>query len=125
MSATGPVTAATPLSRPDLVDDPRALDLLRGEHFGAGQAREFGLVSRVVPAARPQDEARAVATRLTRGCPPGLLATRHAVHYNLRHAGDDMVRFEEDLCGQVFSHPDAHEGMAAFLEKRDPRFWDL
>ena len=57
----------------------------------------------------------AVATRLTRGSPQALLATRRAVHYNLRHGWDEMVRFEEELCEQVFNHPDAHEGMAAFL----------
>ena len=114
------------LRLPRLIGRGRALDLLLlGENFGAEHAREFGLVSRVVPAARLQEEARAVATRLTRGSPQALLATRRAVHFNLRHGWDEMVRFEEELCEQVFNHPDAHEGMAAFLEKRDPRFQDL
>ena len=35
---------------------------------------------------------------------------------------DDMVRFEEEICAQVFGHPDAHEGPKAFSEKRKPKF---
>ena len=35
-----------------------------------------------------------------------------------------MVRYEEELCEQVFEHSDATEGMQAFLEKRAPRFED-
>jgi enoyl-CoA hydratase/carnithine racemase len=114
------------LRLPRLIGRGRALDLLLlGENFGAEQARDYGLVTRVVPAARLQEEAQAVAARLATGSPQALLATRRAIAHNLRHGWDEMVRFEEALCEQVFAHPDAHEGMAAFLEKRAPRFQDL
>jgi hypothetical protein len=33
-----------------------------------------------------------------------------------------MVRYEEEICSQVFAHPDAHEGPKAFTEKRNPNF---
>jgi len=114
------------LRLPRLIGRNRALDLLLlGEDFGAEQARAFGLVTRVVPAARLQDEARAVAIRIARASPQALLAIKRAVAYNLRHSWDETVRFEEEVCAQVFAHPDAHEGMTAFLEKREPRFRDL
>lgn len=110
---------------PRLVGRNRALDiLLLGENFDARTALDLGLVTRVVPRDRLMDEARQVAARLARASPQALLATRKAIAYNLRHGWDEMVRYEEELCAPVFTHPDAHEGMAAFLEKREPRFRD-
>jgi enoyl-CoA hydratase/carnithine racemase len=111
---------------PRLVGRQRALDiLLLGENFNAQTALDLGLVSRVVPRASLMDEARAVATRLAKASPQALHATRRAIAYNLRHGWDEMVRYEEQLCAQVFTHPDAHEGTSAFMQKREPRFQDL
>jgi enoyl-CoA hydratase/carnithine racemase len=113
------------LRLPRLVGRNNALDLLLlGENFGAARAYELGLVTRVVPAARLLDEARSVAARLVKASPGALAAIRKAVAYNLRHGWDEMVRYEEELCRDVFEHADAHEGMTAFLEKREPRFQD-
>lgn len=114
------------LRLPRLVGRGRALELLLlGEDFTAERARELGLVSRVVPAARLLDEAGAVAERIAKASPQAILATRKAIAFNLRHGWDEMVRYEEELCEHVFQHPDAHEGTTAFLEKRQPRFQDL
>jgi enoyl-CoA hydratase/carnithine racemase len=114
------------LRLPRLVGRGNALDLLLlGENFGAARAYELGLVSKVVPTNTLFDEARAVGLRLAKGSPQALAAIRKAVAYNLRHGWDEMVKYEEQLCAQVFAHPDAHEGTSAFLEKREPRFQDL
>jgi enoyl-CoA hydratase/carnithine racemase len=114
------------LRLPRLVGRGNALDLLLlGENFNAARAYELGLVSKVVPTATLFDEARAVAARLAKGSPQALAAIRKAVAYSLRHSWDEMVKYEEELCAQVFAHPDAHEGTSAFLEKREPRFQDL
>ena len=111
---------------PRLIGRGRALDLLLlGEDMGAATAREYGLVSRVVPSAWLMNEARAVAERIAKASPQAILATRKAVAFNLRHGWDEMVRYEEQVCDQVFQHPDAHEGPAAFVQKREPRFQDL
>ena len=113
------------LRLPRLVGRGNALDiLLLGENFGAARAYELGLVSRVVPRPKLMDEARAVAGRIAKGSPQALLAIRKAVAFSLRHGWDEMVRYEEELCAQVFAHPDAHEGPRAFLEKRESRFQD-
>ncbi len=114
------------LRLPRLIGRNRTLDLLlMGENFDAATAKDLGLVSRVVPAARLRDEARAAAERIAKASPQAVLATRRAVAYNLRHGWDEMVRYEEELCQQVFEHPDSHEGPKAFLEKREPRFTDI
>ena len=54
-----------------------------------------------------------------------ILATRRAVNFNIRHSWDEMERYEQDVCREVFAHPDAAEGPRAFTEKREPRFTDL
>jgi enoyl-CoA hydratase/carnithine racemase len=114
------------LRLPRLVGRGNALDLLlTGENVGAQRAYELGLVSRVVPRATLMDEARAVAARIAKGSPQALLAIRKAVAFNLRHSWDEMARYEEELCAEVFQHADAHEGPRAFLEKREPVFQDL
>lgn len=111
---------------PRFVGRNRALDiLLIGENFGAETAREFGLITRVVPRVGLMEEARRIADRIAEASPGAIRATRRAVAYNLRHGWEDMVRYEEEICAEIFSHPDAHEGPKAFSEKRKPRFASL
>lgn len=108
---------------PRFVGRNHALDiLLIGDTFAAARAYELGLVTKVVPAATLMDEARTVADRIASASPTAILATRRAVSFNLRHTWDEMVTFEEELCTEVFGHPDAHEGPKAFGEKRTPVF---
>ena len=108
---------------PRYVGRNRALDiLLIGENFGAKEAFDMGLVTRVVPRAKLMDECNAVARRICKASPTAIRATRQAVAGNLRKSWDDMVKLEGELCDMMFAHPDAHEGPKAFSEKREPRF---
>src|SRR5919112_1885590 len=96
---------------PRLVGRNRVLHiLLIGETFDAAKAHELGLVTKVVPRAQLMQEAKATAERIAKASPTAILATRKAVAYNLRHGWDEMVRYEEEICTEVFGHPDAHEG---------------
>ncbi len=100
----------------------RALDiLLLGENFSAATALDLGLVTRVVPKERLQAEARSVAERITRASPQAILATRRAVNFNVRHSWDEMVRYEQEICREVFAHPDAAEGPLAFMDMKRSR----
>ncbi len=108
---------------PRLVGRNRALDILViGENFDAAKAHELGLVTKVVPRAELMAQSKAIAERIATASPTAMRATRQAVAYNLRHGWDDMVRYEEEICTEVFAHPDAHEGPKAFSEKRQPNF---
>jgi enoyl-CoA hydratase/carnithine racemase len=110
---------------PRFVGRNKALDiLLLGENFGAQEAYNMDLVSKVVPKAELMQAAQKVAERIADASPQAILATRRAIAHNLRESWDSMVRYEEELCAQVFEHGDAKEGMQAFLEKRAPRFED-
>jgi len=108
---------------PRYVGRNKALDiLLIGENFGPREASEMGLVTRVVPRAQLMDECLKVAKRICKASPAAIRATRQAVAGNLRRGWDDMVKLEIELCEMMFAHPDAHEGPAAFAEKREPNF---
>ena len=109
---------------PRYVGRNRVLDiLLLGEDFDATRAYELGLVTTVVPRAALMSCAQAAATRIASASPNAIRATRKAVAFNLRRGWDDMVEYEEEICAQVFGHPDAQEGPKAFAEKRSPKFF--
>ena len=108
---------------PRYVGRNKTLDiLLIGENFGAKEACEMGLVTKIVPCDKLMDECNAIARRICKASPTAIRATRQAVAGNLRRSWDDMVALELELCEMMFTHPDAHEGPAAFAEKREPKF---
>ena len=108
---------------PRYVGRNHALDiLLLGEDFDAQVAFNMGLVTKVVPRANLMSEANAMAQRIARASPAAIAATRRAVARNIRASWEEMVAYEEELCTEIFAHPDAHEGPKAFAEKREPRF---
>jgi enoyl-CoA hydratase/carnithine racemase len=113
------------LRLPRYVGRNKALDiLLLGGDFGAEEAEQMGLVTRTVARAKLHEEALAVAQRIASASPTAIFATRRAVAFGMRHSWDEMVHYEEELCQEVFEHPDAKEGMAAFFAKRPPSFKD-
>ena len=108
---------------PKYVGRNKALDiLLLGENFGAGEAYELGLVSKVVPRDKLMGECMTMAQRICKASPTAIRATRQAMAGNLRRSWDEMVEMELELCEMMFAHHDAHEGPAAFAEKREPKF---
>lgn len=114
------------LRLPRLVGRNRALDiLLLGEDFTAQRAYELGLVTKVVPRAELMPAAHAAAARIATASPTAILATRRAIQFGLRHSWDATAQFEEDLSVEVYAHPDAAEGIAAFRQKRRPVFRDI
>lgn len=108
---------------PKYVGRNKALDiLLLGENFGVKEAYEMGLVTKVVPKAQLMDECLRMANRICKASPTAIRMTRQAVAGNLRRDWNGMVDLELELCEAMFAHPDAHEGPAAFAEKREPRY---
>jgi enoyl-CoA hydratase len=90
--------------------------------IGAEEAREIGLVNRVVP----QGEALGVAKELAGEIAAnGPLAVRHAKAATNRAMGVDLVsglEYEADQFALLFATEDAREGMGAFAERRKPEF---
>ena len=108
---------------PRLVGAARAAELaLLGDSVSATDAERIGLVTRVVPAESLASEAQAIATRLASLAPRALAATKHALDRawstDLDRALDDEA-YRQGVAGASADHA---EGLAAFLEKRPPRF---
>ena len=108
---------------PRLVGATRAAEIaLLGDPVPAADAGRIGLVGRVVGAADLASEARAVAARLAAGAPKAIALTKRALETVWDRDLDAALEYEahlQDLAGRTRDH---QEGMAAFLEKRPPRF---
>jgi len=100
-----------------------ALDLiLSGRIFDAVEAARLGLVNRVLPGSDLLGAAVALARQLAEKPPLTLSAALAAVHRGMDAAIDDGLAIEEAAFAGIVPTHDANEGVAAFLEKRAPRF---
>jgi enoyl-CoA hydratase len=101
----------------------KAMDLvLTGRMMDAAEAERSGLVARVVPAARLMEEAIKAAETIAAMSQPALLAAKEAVNRSFETSLAEGVRFERRVFHALFATKDRKEGMAAFIEKRPPRF---
>jgi enoyl-CoA hydratase len=101
----------------------KAMDLiLTGRMMDAAEAERCGLVARVVPAARLMEEAIKVAETIAAMSQPSLIAAKEAVNRSFEMSLAEGVRFERRVFHALFATKDRKEGMAAFIEKRPPRF---
>ncbi len=108
---------------PRLVGAARATELLLlPDPLAADDAARIGLVARVVPPDRLMDEAHALAGRLAAGAPVALALTKRAIERSLEAGLADALDHEASLQGIAGRTADHAEGIAAFVEKREPRF---
>ena len=92
-----------------------------GDPISAEEACRLGLVLRVVPHERLLAEAMEFAEQIA--SKPRLAVQMAKSFYN-RGLGGDEMRHAIDGFPLLFMHDDAHEGIAAFREKRSPQFKD-
>lgn len=95
---------------------------LTGRMMTAEEAERCGLVSRVVPAADLMDEVMKVAGRIAEMSAPVALMAKECVNRAFETTLAEGVRFERRLFHSCFALDDQTEGMAAFVEKREPNF---
>jgi E-phenylitaconyl-CoA hydratase len=96
--------------------------LLTGERIDAAQAKEIGLVGRVVEHDTLMDEARALAARLVRGAPLAQRAMKEVAMRSRTMTSEEAIRFGETMRRVSASVPDAQEGARARAEGREPRW---
>lgn len=108
---------------PRIVGLARARDLaLTGRVFGAGEALEMGLVARVVPGDVLAETATEVAQQLAVGAPLAQRFIKVALDRSSALTFEQAVQLEDQAQAILLSSEDVVEGVAAFLEKRPPRF---
>jgi 2-(1,2-epoxy-1,2-dihydrophenyl)acetyl-CoA isomerase len=108
---------------PRLVGPSKAAELaLLGESLSAADAERFGLVARVVPADALIGEAEAMAARLAGLAPRALALTKRGLERSWSLDLDGALEDEAYRQGVAGATADHAEGLAAFLEKRPPRF---
>jgi len=96
--------------------------LLSARALDAGEALRAGLVNRVVPAAELEAVTREYALAMAQGAPLTLAAHKRAIRESLRPAGERDAAALREAMRRCFDSSDYQEGIAAFLEKRAPRF---
>ncbi len=108
---------------PRAVGKAKAMDLvLTGRMMDAAEAERAGLVSRVLPADKLIDEALAAAERIAEFSLPSVMMAKEAVNRAYEAPLAEGILFERRLFHALFATEDQKEGMAAFVEKRKPKF---
>jgi 2-(1,2-epoxy-1,2-dihydrophenyl)acetyl-CoA isomerase len=88
----------------------------------ADEALRLGLVNRVLPDAELEKETQALAQRLAQGPTLALARAKELVHSSLSESLETQLENERDLLGLSTLSEDFHEGVQAFIEKREPKF---
>jgi enoyl-CoA hydratase len=106
-----------------LVGQAKAMEMnLTGRMMEAEEAERAGLVSRIVSVDDLLNEALTVAETIAGMSLPSTMSIRDATRRSQEMSLAEGVRFERRLLQALFGTEDKVEGMAAFVEKRSPRF---
>jgi enoyl-CoA hydratase len=108
---------------PRAVGKAKAMDMcLTARMMDAAEAERAGLVSRVVPNDKLMAEAMAVAERIASYSLPVVMMIKESVNRAYESTLAEGMLFERRLFHAAFALDDQKEGMAAFVEKRKPKF---
>ena len=108
---------------PRLIGRSAALRLiLTGAAIDATEALRLGLVDEVVPAGELMARGRAIAESIAAMAPLAISAAMQAVARGEGLPIEDAMKVEAKIFGELCGTADKREGLAAFLEKRAPRW---
>jgi enoyl-CoA hydratase/carnithine racemase len=100
-----------------------AIDLLLTSRYIDGdEAYRINLVQRLTEPGEAVPTALALAEALARFSPEAVAATKRIVYDNLDLTWDEALAWEEELTAENYRTPDAMEGYASFLERREAHF---
>ncbi len=108
---------------PRAVGQAVAMDaILTGEPITADRAYALGLVSRLTEPEQVLDEAMRLARQITESGPLAVWASRRVVRAAASEDDETLRRMTDDASREVWASEDLQEGLAAFIEKRVPRW---
>jgi enoyl-CoA hydratase/carnithine racemase len=96
--------------------------ILGGEPVSGRRAAEWGLVDEAVAPPEVFERAAAIARTLAAQSPHSLAVIKALLRETADAPLRDGLRTETAAFARLLAHPDAREGIAAFLGKREPRW---
>jgi enoyl-CoA hydratase/3-hydroxyacyl-CoA dehydrogenase len=108
---------------PRLIGRDRAKELIfTGDRIPAREAERLGLVNKVVPADKLEQELRSFANKLAEKPPLALAMAKYAINFGLEAPQWAGMMLEAAQFGILFSTEDVIEGVSSFLQKKKPQF---
>lgn len=108
---------------PRLVGQARAMGLsLLGDRLSAEKAEQWGLIWECVDDDALADRLAELARHFASAPTKGLAYTKQALNQSLSHTLDQQLDLERDLMRELGRSHDYGEGVAAFMDKRQPVF---
>ena len=104
---------------------PRAVAIemiVTGDPVGAARARDLGLINRVVPAQRVDDEALGLARIVAANAPQAVRESLKIARIAGERAEAELRRLSDAALAEIKASQDIREGAQAFMEKRAPRW---
>jgi methylglutaconyl-CoA hydratase len=95
---------------------------LSGESFAAEDAERFGLIDRVVAPEMLDEVVESICRDFERCAPGALAAVKEIVAHVLEGTPEENRRFTAEMLAKMRAGDEGQEGMAAFFEKRPPRW---
>lgn len=115
---TGPII---PIA--DVLGKKKALEmLLAGDMIEADEALRLGLVNRVVPEERLEEETFAFAAKLAEKSPTAMRMGKEFYYKMMDMSFRQRFEYQNEVFARLCTTEDAREGVSAFLEKRTPQW---
>lgn len=96
--------------------------ILLGERLSAAQALDMGMLTRIVPQDRLDEEVKSALAKLTAKSPIGMRIGKQAFDHVKDMPLEKALDYLSAQLGVLAATEDAREGIMAFLEKRTPKF---
>lgn len=110
---------------PRLVGQAKAIELiLTGDMINAEEAKRIGLANKVVPEGEVLKQATGMAKKIAAKGGKAIAAALIAIEEGMHEPLSIGLGREAQLFGEICQTEDMKEGLAAFLEKRQPKFQD-
>jgi methylglutaconyl-CoA hydratase len=95
---------------------------LTGKRISARKALEIGLVNEVVPQDQLEETVQDIADLLLTSGPEAIAACKELIDKTTRMNFEEVKKFTAEMIANLRISPEGQEGMAAFLEKRKPKW---
>ncbi|MHA1975139.1 MAG: enoyl-CoA hydratase/isomerase family protein [Candidatus Hodarchaeales archaeon] len=96
--------------------------IFTGDNIDPKKAYEIGLVNKVVPLEKLNEETNKIAEKLAKGPAFALNMAKEAINRGTEMSLLDATRMELELFALCFADEDAEEGIQAFINKQKPKF---